>query len=55
MEQAAVDELTSLLDLENIEVNVFRGITPWLQFDLAELDDSRPIGSPCRNDGLSTS
>ncbi len=28
VQQAAVDELISLLDLENIEVNVFRGLSP---------------------------
>ncbi len=28
MQQAAVDELVHLLDLENIEVNVFRGVSP---------------------------
>ncbi|CAN5563078.1 acyl-CoA thioesterase II [soil metagenome] len=28
MEQAAVDELIELLDLEDIEVNVFRGVSP---------------------------
>ena len=28
MEQSAVDELVALLDLEPIEVNMFRGISP---------------------------
>ena len=31
MQQAAVDELIELLDLEDIEVNVFRGVSPQVE------------------------
>lgn len=55
MEHPTVDEPTGVLDLENIEVNEFRAVSPWLQFGLAERDDSRPIEAICRDDGLSTS
>ena len=55
MEPPTVHEPTGLLDLENIEVNEFQALRPWLQFGQAERDDSRPIEAIRRDDGLSIS
>jgi len=45
MEQGAVDELVELLDLENIEVNVFRGLSP-------EIDQQRVFGGQVAGQAL---
>ena len=45
MEQGAVDELVELLDLENIEVNVFRGLSP-------EIDMQRVFGGQVAGQAL---
>lgn len=45
MEQGAVDELVTLLDLEDIEVNVFRGVSP-------EIDVQRVFGGQVAGQAL---